>query len=93
MLYRAYSPASVSHSCTTADKERLARLHFHIQTGDYFSMLSTMLGFVEETLTEFHPAEGTLPGIEKSLLQSVRKDLLDLQENYRIEPRDSWMVR
>lgn len=71
----------------TTDAERLARLHFHIKSGDYFPTLATFLGFVEETLAEPTTARTPLNCMEKELVKSLRKDLMHLHEYYQIEPR------
>ncbi|CAN5730875.1 hypothetical protein BH11PAT2_BH11PAT2_07000 [soil metagenome] len=67
------------------DTERLARLHFHVKTGDYFPTLATILGFVQETLNSYPMVADSLPLLEKDLIQSVRKDLMYLHEYYQIE--------
>lgn len=67
------------------DTERLARLHFHLKTGDYFPTLATILGFVEETISGYPASPDTLPSLERELIHSVRKDLMYLHEYYRIE--------
>ncbi|MEO6536360.1 MAG: hypothetical protein ABIT47_01595 [Candidatus Paceibacterota bacterium] len=72
-------------SYAMTDSERLARLHFHLKTGDYFPMLATILGFVEETIASYSTAPDTLPTLEKELISSVRKDLMYLHEYYQIE--------
>lgn len=87
MFNRAYAPTRFEAVHTAADAERIARLHFHIKSGDYFATLATILGFLEETVTEGHYA-GPLPAMEKDLLRSVRKDLMHLNEYYMLAPRD-----
>jgi hypothetical protein len=67
------------------DVERLARLHFHIKTGDYFPMLATILGFIEDTLDTYPASPDTMQTLEKELINSVRKDLMYLHEYYQIE--------
>lgn len=85
MLYRipvtseTQKPTSATH-----DTERLARLHFHLKSGDYFPTLATILGFVEETLSTY-PAKDAMPCLESELLQGVRKDLMYLHEYYQID--------
>ncbi|MDB5274981.1 MAG: hypothetical protein JWO58_3348 [Chitinophagaceae bacterium] len=73
------------HSTSITDTERLARLHFHVKTGDYFPMLATILGFIEETLDTYPGLSDSLPILEKDLIQGVRKDLMYLHEYYQIE--------
>ncbi len=85
MLHRV----SISHlsASSESDNERLARLHFHLKTGDYFPTLATILGFVEETLGNYTASTDALPPLEQELIRSVRKDLLHLHEYYHIEPK------
>ncbi|MDB5190343.1 MAG: hypothetical protein JWN49_669 [Parcubacteria group bacterium] len=73
------------HYLPVNDTERLARLHFHVKTGDYFPTLATILGFVEETLSNYTQATDSMPLLEKDLIQSVRKDLMYLHEYYQID--------
>lgn len=87
MFYRAYAPTHFKTAPTAADAERIARLHFHIQSDDYFATLATILGFLEETLGDPHPNTSPLPRMEKDLLRSVRKDLTYLSEYYTLTPR------
>ncbi len=75
----------MTHPIPVNDTERLARLHFHVKTGDYFPTLATILGFVEETLSSYPQDEDSMPLLEKDLIQSVRKDLMYLHEYYQIE--------
>ena len=86
MFYRAYATTRLESVRTAADAERIARLHFHIKSGDYFATLATILGFLEETLGD-PQAAGPLPAMEKDLLRSVRKDLMHLDEYYTLAPR------
>jgi len=58
------------------------RLLFHIRTGDYFAMVATALGFVEEALET--KEEDTLPSPELSVLRQIKKDLLFLHAHYDI---------
>lgn len=88
MLYRIpvtsdTNPAA-ERAASVTDTERLARLHFHLKTGDYFPTLATILGFIEETVSAY-PQKDALPCLERELIQSVRKDLMYLHEYYQID--------
>jgi hypothetical protein len=89
MLHRI--PVSVStavSSLDTVDAERLARLHFHIRTGDYFPTLVTILGFIEETLSTYLPSSPPdMPQLERELIKSLRKDLMYLYDHYQLQPK------
>lgn len=61
------------------------RLLFHIRTGDYFAMLATALGFVEEALEA--KEERVVPSPELSVLRQMKKDLLFLHANYNIREK------
>lgn len=60
-------------------------IDFHIKTGDYFSFLATMMGFMEEALGK---CESELVSEqERSLARELRHDLRYIQANYQIAPR------
>ena len=69
------------------DEERLGRLSYHLETGDYFPMLATVLGFVEESVQTCSCAEteALLP-LEAVALKGARTDLMYLHKNYRLVP-------
>ncbi len=86
MLYRI--PLTVSDQeppASKTDTERLARLHFHLKSGDYFPTLATILGFVEETVSSIDSGPSGMPALERELIHSVRKDLMYLHTYYHIE--------
>lgn len=64
------------------DDRRIERLEFHLKSGDYFPMLATILGFVEETVKDCAKDD-----VQYGLIQKVRKDLMHLHKNYRIEKK------
>lgn len=69
-----------------ADDDRIERLAFHIERGDYFPFLATIIGMLGETVT----SEGTSSEAVKeqaAFAEQVRKDLLYLHERYVITPR------
>lgn len=71
----------------TSDEYSLERLTFHLETGDYFPMLATILGFLEETIIEReHSSVSELISMETLVIRNVRKDLDYLHKNYRIIP-------
>jgi hypothetical protein len=69
------------------DADRLNRLSYHIESGDYFPMLATVLGFVEESVQSCSCAatEALLP-LEAHALKGARTDLMYLYKNYRLVP-------
>ena len=70
------------------DDERKERLDFHLNTGDYFPMLATILGFAQENVQDCacSAEDGEIASIEKDVLEKTRKDLMYLHQNYRIVP-------
>lgn len=62
------------------------RIDYHVQTGDYFSFLATILGFVEESLARCG-ADG-LTEEELNIARQLRHDLRYVQANYKILPRE-----
>ena len=64
------------------------RLLFHLRTGDYFAMLATALGFVEEGLSSREKRQiGENPSPELVLLRDMKKDLLFLNAQYEIHKK------
>lgn len=59
------------------------RIDYHIRTGDYFSVLATLVGFLEEALGPNSSASER----EKALARELRTDLRYVQANYKIVPR------
>lgn len=80
-LYEVYSDESDIET-------RRERLIFHLKTGDYFAMLATILGFVEETLERAESKNLELAQKEAALARRLREDLIYLQEHYRIEEKN-----
>ncbi len=62
------------------DRERLL---FHINTGDYFAMVATALGFVEEKLSSLEKT----PSQELRLLRTLKSDLQYLHAHYAVCPK------
>lgn len=60
------------------------RVRFHIETGDYFAMLATALGFVEEALQN---TETTAESAELALLRNLKKGLIFLDHRYEIREK------
>ena len=69
------------------DDDHLDRLSFHLETGDYFPMLATVLGFVQESVQtcSCSETEELLP-LEATALKGARTDLMYLHKNYRLVP-------
>ena len=59
-----------------SDFERLSKLTFHIESGDYFRSLAALLGFIEETLVSEDSDESKT--IQLEAIRASRKDLLYL---------------
>lgn len=88
MLHRIPVSVPITHTLPeVSDAERLARLHFHVRSGDYFPTLATFLGFIEETLGSTIATDSTMTTLERELVKSLRKDLMHLHQYYRIQPK------
>jgi hypothetical protein len=61
-------------------------IDFHIQSGDYFAFLATMMGFMEEALSKCE--SDLVSERERYLAHELRHDLRYIQANYRIMPRE-----
>lgn len=70
-----------------SDPERLRQLEFHIQSGDYFPLLATVLGFLEEGMRECETGTLTLAPVEAEVIENFRRDLIHLHKNYTIAPK------
>ncbi|HEY0947962.1 MAG TPA: hypothetical protein VGE53_00520 [Candidatus Paceibacterota bacterium] len=66
-----------------SDDERLKRLRFHIEQGDYFPFLASVIGFLEEAA---RACTGDPDNKTKAdFAASVRKDLIHLHEHYQLK--------
>ncbi len=72
---------------TSGNPERLKQLEFHIESGDYFPLLATVLGFLEEGMRECETGSLTLAPVEAKVVEDFRKDLIHLHKNYEIQPK------
>ena len=63
-----------------------------MKSGDYFALLATVTGFIEDTLAS---AEKNEPLKERELLlmRELKKDLMYLQEHYEIRPKNALTSR
>jgi hypothetical protein len=66
---------------------RLKELEFHIKSGDYFPLLATIMGFLEESVRQCENGFLTIAPMESEVIQNVRKDLIHLHKNYQIQPK------
>lgn len=60
--------------------------NFHIQSGDYFAFLATIMGFLEEASTKCEQV--CQSESERQLAHELRQDLRFVHANYKIVPRD-----
>ncbi|MHB1770050.1 MAG: hypothetical protein ACYCPH_03165 [Minisyncoccota bacterium] len=71
------------------DDNQDARLRVHLDAGDYFSLLATIFGFVEDTCVEHErKGYGTAP-MTSDVFQKLRGDLIYLQHHYHISKNDA----
>ena len=71
------------------EPERIQQLEYHIETGDYFPLLSTVLGFMEETMQECETGTLSLIPMEADVIRQMRKDLVHLHTHYDILPKEA----
>ena len=77
-----------SYSCRPKpDPEQLKLLEYHLQTGDYFPLLSTVMGFFEEAMRECQTGPLVLAPMEAEVIRQMREDLIHLHNNYEIRPK------
>jgi hypothetical protein len=61
------------------------RLLFHVEQGDYFATLATILGLIGDQLQD-SIIKGNLPtSYQISTLETMRQDLIYLSNHFRIE--------
>lgn len=89
------SDSSVVSACELVIDEAVQKIHsenlpLHLESGDYFALLSTVLGFVEETVANCKCglSEDIVP-LETTSIRDLRRDLNYLQKNYQIVPKQS----
>jgi hypothetical protein len=72
-----------SHASILSDSPQ--NIDFHIRSGDYFSFLATLMGFIEEAVASGENTEA----LERyrALARELRHDLRYVQANYAIVPR------
>ncbi|MDE2079236.1 MAG: hypothetical protein KGI73_02510 [Patescibacteria group bacterium] len=66
-----------------------ARLKYHLASGDFFNTVATVVGFLEGSLIEHSTENPELATQEVKLAQALRRDLMYLNEHYRIEPKNT----
>jgi hypothetical protein len=69
-----------------ADDSRLERLKFHLEQGDYFPFLATVVGFLKET-AETCRESNEVTDAQMAFTDELRKDLIYLHENYQLAPK------
>lgn len=70
----------------SSEDGEIHQLIFHVETGDYFAMLSTLLGFVEETAGKLQEQDEAMKIAEMQIAR-LRANLKYLQDNYVITPK------
>jgi hypothetical protein len=80
-----YTHVSYPLDANALTNSGISNLQYHLATGDYFFLLATILGFSEEALKNCHcNPTAVLAEEELELLSQMHRDLLYLQQNYRI---------
>lgn len=69
------------------DPERVKQLEYHVTTGDYFPVLATVLGFLEEGMKQCEEGVHEVVSVTPNVIEGLRKDLLHLHRNYQIQPK------
>ncbi len=68
----------------SVDDDRDARLRVHLESGDYFSFLATIFGFVEDVCVEHERKNYATAPMTSDAFQKLRSDLIYLQHHYHI---------
>ena len=82
----------VSSSLTIRDGDDMMiteeRLKYHVETGDCFNMIATVLGFLEESLRQHGEKNPELETKEVEAARALRERLQFLNQHYCIKPKD-----
>ncbi len=80
-------PMTEFNTATLQDEgEQPHEFIFHVEHGDYFAMIATILGFVEDAAQKLEEKDEAVK-IAQEQITRLRKDLIYLQEHYCIEPK------
>ncbi|MDB5195371.1 MAG: hypothetical protein JWO84_555 [Parcubacteria group bacterium] len=83
----AFAEPYAQQTDTADEPVRLERLEFHIKTGDYFPLLATVMGFLEESIRTCENGFLTIAPIEAKVIENIRQDLIHLHKHYQIQPK------
>ena len=75
----------------TNDPEYASEFALHVKTGDYFAMIATLLGFVEEVAEKLEEKDGSMK-IANAEIKKLKQNLMYLQKNYSIQPKGAELV-
>ena len=68
-------------------EDRVREIDFHVESGDYFVTLSTILWLLEDSLSDCR-ARGEAPtAFQLATLQSLKDELLHMHRNYTIRKK------
>jgi len=71
----------------TYDADLRAHLERHIEYGDFFLLLATYVGFLEETAADPDSVPPELRSMQVALARSVRSNLHHISKNYHVKKR------
>lgn len=86
---RAFALPYECQEDTSSNPARLKELEFHIESGDYFPLLATVLGFLEEGMRQCETGSLDTAPVQATVIEDFRKDLIHLHKNYQIRPKTS----
>ena len=67
------------------DSPREERLAFHIESGDYFPYLASVIGLLKDAARTCN----AIPEAHGAFIEDIQEDLLHLQERYDIVPKET----
>lgn len=89
---RAYGPIPSPYwILRDGDSDRIERLTFHIEQGDYFPFLATVIGMLADTIATGDPSSDPAK-TQRAFAEDLRNDLMYLHEHYTITPRPQKLV-
>jgi len=84
---KAFMAESEQPSVSAYDADLRAHLERHIAHGDFFHLLATYFGFLEETAADPDAVSPELRSMQVTLARSVRANLQHLSKGYHVQPR------
>ncbi len=82
--------SEIEHAVESSrDEARRNRLHFHVESDEYFCHLSILLGCLAEVAETEEEFALEMRTVRANAVEAIRKDLLYLQTHFTVRPRET----